>query len=145
MSDTLAGRIALVIGSSSDIGLAEGAGPSGLWSKTPHEFAAREDRFDSGQLSPGPLWHADVQRPVMFYNGATHDAQWAIGWVRFDHANNAAAGRCEAPLIAPPGGERGRNMAFAAFLLPIDEELHPYFTVNDRAPKRATIRPIGAR
>lgn len=129
----------------SSIGTAEGEGPSGPWLKTPHEFSTREGKFDSWHLSPGPLLLEDVEHPVMFYNGGTRDAEWAIGWVRFDHRRNEIIGRCQEPVIPPPGEEGGRNMAFAASLILVGEELHLYFTCNDRTPMRAVTSRNGRR
>ena len=130
-------------GEASLIGYAEGEGPAGPWRETKHSFGARDDRFDSWHLSPGPMLLEDPDRPIMFYNGATHEGIWGIGWVVFDHPNNRVLDRCEEPLIKPPGGEGGRNMAFAASLIHKEDRLWLYFSYNDRSCHRAIIDRSG--
>lgn len=76
------------------IGLAEGDGPSGPWRETKSNFLARPDHWDSWHLSPGPMLLDDIDYPIMFYNGATHDAVWGIGWVVFDRINTSVSERC---------------------------------------------------
>ena len=121
------------------IGYAEGDGPTGPWRETKHGFGVRDDRFDCWHLSPGPMLLGDPDHPIMFYNGATRDATWGIGWVVFDHPNNRVLDRCEEPLIGPPGEENGRNMAFAASLIDDGDRVHLYFSYNDRTCHRAVI------
>lgn len=125
------------------IGYAEGDGPSGPWREIKHEFGARDQRFDSWHLSPGPMLLDDPDRPLMFYNGATRDATWGIGWVAFDHRHNRVLDRCEKPLIGPPGEQDGRNMAFAASLVDDGDRVHLYFSYNDRTCHRAVIAGAG--
>jgi hypothetical protein len=62
----------------------------GRWSMT---FPIREDAWDNWHLSTGPIVQEDGRDPVMFYNGATVDARWRIGWVNFapDSAMSPAA------------------------------------------------------
>ena len=130
-------------GEASMIGYAEGEGPAGPWRETKHGFGARDGRFDSWHLSPGPMLLDDPDRPIMFYNGATHEGTWGIGWVVFDHPNNRVVDRCEGPLIAPPGKEGGRNMAFAASLIDEGNEVRLYFSYNDRSCHRAVVERHG--
>lgn len=119
------------------IGYAEGDGPAGPWRETRHGFGPRPDRFDSWHLSPGPMLLDDPERPIMFYNGATHDGRWGIGWVEFDYRGNRVLDRCEEPLIAPPVEEDGRAIAFAASLIDHGDEIDLYLSYNDRSPQRA--------
>lgn len=121
------------------IGYAEGDGPTGPWRETKHGFGPRDDRFDSWHLSPGPMLLDDPDHPIMFYNGATHDATWGIGWVVFDHPNNRVLDRCETPLIPPPGVENGRNIAFAASLIDEGTTVHLFISYNDRTCHRAIV------
>ena len=130
-------------GEASMIGYAEGEGPTGPWRETRHGFGARDDHFDSWHLSPGPMLLGDSDRPIMFYNGATRDAKWGIGWVVFDHADNRILDRCEVPLIGPPGEGGGRNIAFAASLIDEGDTFHLYFSYNDRTCHRAVITRHG--
>ena len=108
-------------------------GPPDPGARQSTAFGAREDRFDSWHLSPGPMLLDDPDHPIMFYNGATHEGVWGIGWVVFDHPNNGVLYRCEAPLIAPPGEENGRNMAFAASLIDEGDHVRLYLSFNDRS------------
>ena len=125
------------------IGYAEGEGPTGPWRETRHEFGARDGYFDSWHLSPGPMLLGDPDHPIMFYNGATHDARWAIGWVVFDYADNLVLDRCEVPLIGSPGEDGGRDIAFAASLIDEGDTVHLYFSYNDRTCHRAVIARHG--
>ncbi|MEO8724443.1 MAG: glycosidase, partial [Sphingobium sp.] len=68
----------------SRIGMAIGAGPEGPWEVVDDPFTIREDSWDNWHLSTGPVIQQVGQDPVMFYNGATIDARWRIGWVSFD-------------------------------------------------------------
>jgi len=80
----------------------------------------RPDRFDRHHLSAGPI--ADTSAgPVMFYNGATEDARWRIGWALFDREYTRVLARGDEPLITPPktlGG--GTDIAFAASAVQAD-------------------------
>ncbi len=97
------------------IGLAIGDGVAGPWHEQPQIFAPRPDSWDSWHLSTGPLLTSDPDFPVMFYNGATHDAHWRIGWVMFDREFTRVVARGEEPLITPPADTPGTvDIAFAA-------------------------------
>jgi predicted GH43/DUF377 family glycosyl hydrolase len=69
---------------SSRIGLAYGRGVSGPRHERAAPFLPRDGHWDSWHLSTGPLLTDDPEAPVMFYNGATRDARWRIGWIGFD-------------------------------------------------------------
>ncbi len=100
------------------IGLAIGEGVAGPWHEQPQPFAPRPAQWDSWHLSPGPLLTHDQDYPVMFYNGATHDAHWRIGWVVFDRDYSRIVARCDDPLITPPvAAPGGVDIAFAASCL----------------------------
>lgn len=124
---------------SSRIGVAEGNGPCGPWRQAKYGFAARTGRWDGWYLSTGPAVLAEPHYPMMFYNGATHDAVWGIGWIVFDERTKRVAARCEEPIIGPPGEIDGRNMAFAASVLHREGRLHLYLSYNDRSLHRAII------
>ncbi len=64
--------------------MASGRRPDGPWTVLPDPFGIREDSWDNWHLSTGPISQSPGQDPVMFYNGATHDARWRIGWISFD-------------------------------------------------------------
>jgi predicted GH43/DUF377 family glycosyl hydrolase len=125
------------------IGLAIGDGVAGPWHEQSAPFAPREDDWDNWHLSPGPLLTCDKEMPIMFYNGATRDARWRIGWIAFNHDYTQVVDRCIEPLIVPPPPkERGdTDIAFAASCIVIDDRTsHLYFSRADRMLFRAVIR-----
>jgi predicted GH43/DUF377 family glycosyl hydrolase len=126
----------------SRIGLAIGEGACGPWHEQPHPFSVREHGWDSWHLSTGPLLTTDKDRPVMFYNGATRDARWRIGWVAFDQDYTRVVDRCIEPLIVPPPQpERGMtDIAFAASIIAAGDLLYLYYSVADARLARAHIR-----
>jgi predicted GH43/DUF377 family glycosyl hydrolase len=65
----------------SRIGMAVGQSVEGPWTVVDDPFPIREDAWDNWHLSTGPIVQEDGRDPVMFYNGATVDARWRIGWV----------------------------------------------------------------
>ena len=78
----------------------------------------------------------------MFYNGATHDARWRIGWVAFDAEYTGVVDRCIEPLINPPPAP-DRNMtdiAFAASVVVVDGQIWLYYSLSDTHLFRASIR-----
>ena len=90
------------------IGLAVGSGYTGPWHEQPQPFAPRPGNWDSWHLSTGPLLTDDKNFPVMFYNGATADAHWRIGWVVFNREYTQIVARCAEPLITPPAALPGQ-------------------------------------
>lgn len=71
-------------GGASKIGIASAPSVEGPWTVGTPLFEARPDAWDNWHLSTGPMLQADPNCPVMFYNGATKDAHWRIGWIAFD-------------------------------------------------------------
>jgi predicted GH43/DUF377 family glycosyl hydrolase len=137
------------------IGLAIGTGVAGPWHEQPQPFAPRPGAWDDWHLSTGPLLTHDRDYPVMFYNGATHEAHWRIGWVVFDHNYSRIVARCEQPLIVPPTAVPGAvDIAFAAScvvpgaaikLSPAAEHgdnppFWLYYSIEDAALERAICR-----
>lgn len=125
------------------VGLALGDGVGGPWTEQPAPFAPRQHAWDNWHLSPGPLLTSDENMPVMFYNGATRDARWRIGWVAFDRDCTEVVDRCIEPLIVPPPPkERGdTDIAFAASCIVVDAEMSLlYFSRADQLMFRALIR-----
>ncbi len=128
------------------IGLAQGDGPAGPWTEAPQPFAPRTDGWDSWHLSTGPMLHRPDGGPVMFYNGATRDARWRIGWVAFDKDCTHVVDRCIEPLIVPPPQQdrSAADIAFAASVIACDEgTAHLYYSLADRTLERAVIRRFG--
>jgi predicted GH43/DUF377 family glycosyl hydrolase len=93
-------------------------------------------------LSTGPLLTSDKDAPVMFYNGATHDARWRIGWVAFDAEYSKIVDRCVEPLIAPPPApdRTDTDIVFAASIVLTGGHPWLYYSSADATLFRATIR-----
>ncbi|MEO5866523.1 MAG: glycosidase [Sphingomonas sp.] len=131
-------------GGHSLISLTEGNGPAGPWHEQPDPFCPRPDKWDSWHLSTGPLLLNELDRPVMFYNGADEAADWGIGWVALSPDLRSVIARCDGPLIAPPTDATGsRDIAFAASVVETEGTIWLYYSRNDRELKRATIRQTG--
>jgi beta-1,2-mannobiose phosphorylase / 1,2-beta-oligomannan phosphorylase len=127
----------------SKIGSATAESVTGPWRTGEPPFAARPDRWDSWHLSTGPAVTIEGT-PVMFYNGATRDAKWRIGWIRFDPSYGRVLERCDDPVIVPPepkGDET--DIAFAASALTEGDLIRVYYSVADEYMHRATFRRAG--
>jgi len=126
------------------VGLAFGRDCHGPWAEQPHPFSRRPDLWDCWHLSTGPLLTNDPDRPVMFYNGADRNADWRIGWIAFDRACSTVTARCIDPLITPPpAGSDGKDIAFAASAIIVGDDIHLYYSRNDRKLFRAVVRQTG--
>jgi predicted GH43/DUF377 family glycosyl hydrolase len=76
----------------------------------------------------------------MFYNGATRDAHWRIGWAAFDAGYTRIVARSADPLIVPPPGETGdTDIAFAASCVKQGSGVHLYYSVADKSLFRAAL------
>ena len=124
----------------SKIGIARSSSAAGPWEVLPPLFSAREHGWDSWHLSTGPIVDSDTN-PVMFYNGATRDAQWRIGWVVFDAEYTRVVARSEHPLILPHVKRNAddTDIAFAASSVEMDGAIHLYYSVADQYVTRAVI------
>lgn len=124
------------------VGLAISDGIAGPWRDERDPFAPRADGWDSWHLSTGPLLTTDKDRPVMFYNGATHDARWRIGWIAFDAEYGTVVDRCIEPLITPPPAlERtATDIAFAASVVAVGDQVWLYYSLADTHLYRAILR-----
>jgi predicted GH43/DUF377 family glycosyl hydrolase len=125
----------------SKIGVASAAHVGGPWSVQKPLFAARPG-WGEWHLSTGPVIGGGDILPLMFYNGATRDAQWRIGWVVFDRSFNEVIARYEQPIVMP--GERSladdTDIAFAASAIAEDDDvIHLYYSIADRRVMRATV------
>ena len=125
------------------VGLALGDGVAGPWSEQPAPFAPREPSWDNWHISTGPLLTSDENMPVMFYNGATRDARWRIGWIAFDRDCTKVVDRCIEPLIVPPPPkDRGdTDIAFASSCIVCGAPMcYLYFSRADQIMFRALVR-----
>ncbi|MDQ2800900.1 MAG: hypothetical protein M3Y13_14810 [Armatimonadota bacterium] len=124
----------------SKIGLASAPAVDGPWTLQQSPVEARPGRWDGWHLSPGPIWGAGGDCPVMFYNGATQDVHWRIGWIAFDAGYTRIVARSEDPLIVPPPGEPGdTDIAFAASCVEEQCSVHLYYSVADKDLFRAVL------
>lgn len=125
----------------SRIGLALSDGPEGPWKAIADPFTIREGRWDNWHLSTGPIVARKGQPPVMFYNGATADARWRIGWIAFDENYTRVVDRCVEPMLVPPPPQEraGTDIAFAASCLDDGKTIYLYYSLEDRMLQRARI------
>jgi predicted GH43/DUF377 family glycosyl hydrolase len=126
----------------SRIGIAGGPNPDGPWEALPDPFTVREKLWDPWHLSTGPVVQLPGLDPVMFYNGATIDARWRIGWVTFDTSFSRVTARCLEPMLVPPPAalRTANDIAFAASTVIEDDLIALYFSIEDRELRRALIR-----
>lgn len=129
----------------SRIGVAVGPTADGPWEVATDPFTVRGDSWDNWHLSTGPIVAQPGADPVMFYNGATVDARWRIGWITFAPDFSKVTARGLMPLIVPPPPrDRGAtDIAFAASCLVEDDgTIRLYFSLEDRILRRATVRRL---
>jgi predicted GH43/DUF377 family glycosyl hydrolase len=128
----------------SKIGLARSSEVAGPWEVLSPLFEARPEAWDSWHLSTGPILDANPEFPVMFYNGATANAQWRIGWIVFDAAYTRVLARSEVPIVLPHKkcSADDSDIAFAASALEIDGAVHLYYSVADQYVTRAVISRV---
>ncbi|MGN6358291.1 MAG: glycosidase [Novosphingobium sp.] len=127
----------------SRIGLALSDDPEGPWEVVADPFTIRENSWDNWHLSTGPIVARKGRAPVMFYNGATADARWRIGWIAFDENYSRVVARGLEPLLVPPPPEEraGTDIAFAASCLDEgDGDIFLYYSLEDRLLRRARVR-----
>lgn len=126
----------------SRVGLAIGPDIAGPWDEQPTPFMPRADSWDDWHLSTGPLLLDDPQTPVMFYNGATRDARWRIGWIAFDADYSRVVTRGIEPLITPPpiDDRAATDIAFAASVVVEGDAIWLYYSLEDQCLARALVR-----
>jgi predicted GH43/DUF377 family glycosyl hydrolase len=125
----------------SKIGLAASSRVDGPWEVLEPLFEAREGSWDSWHLSTGPILDVNPASPVMFYNGATQQAQWRVGWVVFDATYTRVVERSRHPILLPhlKKNDDDTDIAFASSATDVDGEIHMYYSVADRYCTRAII------
>ena len=130
--------------SASRIGLAVADRLTGPWQVVEDLFTIRPYLWDTWHLSTGPVLQRADEPPVMFYNGATADARWRIGWIAFDQNFTSVVDRCIEPLLVPPPPKEraGTDIAFAASLLDQSPEIFLYYSLEDRLLRRALVRQL---
>lgn len=128
-------------GGASRIGLAGAPALGSAWQVLDDPFGVRADAWDSWHLSTGPIVCLPGHDPVMFYNGATVDARWRIGWISFDADFTRVTARGIEPLLVPPPAKdrAATDIAFAASALVEDGRIALYYSLEDRLLNRAII------
>ena len=126
----------------SRIGMAIGPSVEGPWMALDDPFTIREGAWDNWHLSTGPIVQRDGEDPVMFYNGATVDARWRIGWISFSRDFARVTERGIEPLLMPPPAKdrRATDIAFAASCIVEDRDIWLYYSLEDAILRRARIR-----
>jgi predicted GH43/DUF377 family glycosyl hydrolase len=129
----------------SRIGMASGPTPDGPWTVMDDPFGIREDSWDNWHLSTGPVVTIEGHDPVMFYNGATVDARWRIGWISFDPTFSQVTGRGLEPLLVPPPAvdRAATDIAFAASCIVEEGQVSLYYSLEDRKLRRARVQVYG--
>lgn len=124
----------------SKVGVASAPEVGGPWTIRPPLFGARPGHWDDWHLSTGPVLCPDPEHPVMFYNGATREAKWRIGWVVFDALYTRVLARGEDPLIVPPPREPDdADIAFAASAVEEETGISLYYSIADKSMFRAIL------
>jgi predicted GH43/DUF377 family glycosyl hydrolase len=126
----------------SRVGMAVGPSVEGPWTVADDPFPIREDSWDNWHLSTGPIVQQSGRDPVMFYNGATMDARWRIGWISFAPDFSRVTGRGLEPLIMPPPAKSrdATDIAFAASCLTVGDAIWLYYSLEDKILRRALVR-----
>ncbi|MDQ2879078.1 MAG: glycosidase [Pseudomonadota bacterium] len=129
------------VDNASRVGLAIGPDVAGPWDEQATPFLPRVDSWDNYHLSTGPMLNSDPDVPVMFYNGATQDARWRIGWIAFARDCMSVVARGIEPLITPPpvADRSDTDIAFAASVIEQDGAVWLYYSLEDRKLARARI------
>lgn len=129
----------------SRIGMAAGPTDAGPWTVVADPFGVRDGAWDNWHLSTGPILSQPGRDPVMFYNGATADARWRIGWISFAPDFSRVTGRGVEPLLMPPPAQdrSATDIAFAASCIEDTDELDCiwlYYSLEDAILRRAAVR-----
>lgn len=129
-------------GGASLIGQADADDPDGPWRDVVQSpLRPRPEAWDVWHLSPGPIIGGGSDRPVLFYNGATHDAHWRIGWAAFDASMTQVVERCDDPLIVPTDVRDGvTDIAFASAAIETAGLIWLYLSQSDQDLRRVVIK-----
>jgi len=124
----------------SRIGCATSESSHGPWRYVDCEIDPRPNSWDAWHLSPGPIIATATGTKLMFYNGATRDAHWRIGWVELDPQCRHVTARTGAPLVVPPPTDGDRtDIAFLASVVEVRDALWLYYAIGDRQLMRAQV------
>ena len=126
----------------SRLGVARASSLEGPWTAGESALARREGVWDDWHLSTGPVIGEGSKRPIMFYNGATQNAHWRIGWAAFDAKFEKVVERSDLPLIEPDAhqGSSETDIAFAASAIERPDRIWLYYSISDQKVMRATLK-----
>jgi len=125
----------------SKIGMASSGHVAGPWNVGAIPFDARPGKWDEWHLSTGPIVTGPEDCPLMFYNGATRDVKWRIGWVLFDASYRRVIARGEDPVLSPPPTTGDKtDIAFAASATRIGDDIRLYYSISDLEMRCAILR-----
>ena len=129
-------------GGASLIGQVDSDDLDGGWSEPADaSLTPRPGSWDGWHLSAGPVIGEGSDRPIMFYNGATEDAHWRIGWAAFDKDFGTVKGAQRRPAGPARGsGDGSTDIAFAASAIETEDGILLYYSQSDQHLRRVTIR-----
>ncbi len=133
-------------GGASRIGVADAPSFDGPFIYADSPLDERADRFDSWHLSPACATRLRDGRHVLWYNGATRETDWRIGWALLSEDGRTVVERCEEPLVATFDLEPGdTDIAFAASaVVEAPGSVSLYYSISDRRLLRQRLRVGGA-
>ncbi|HEY1681257.1 MAG TPA: hypothetical protein VGF98_06460 [Candidatus Tumulicola sp.] len=128
-------------GGASLIGVADASKLEGPWVYGDSPLVPRPNDFDAWHLSPSSAIRCSDGTHILFYNGASKEAVWRIGYALLDRSATVVLERPETPLIEPFGltGD-DTNIAFAASAVVEDaKNACVYYSIADRRPCRIDV------
>ncbi len=123
------------------IGVADAPVIEGPWTFANSPIVPRLNGFDSWHLSPSSAIRCSDGTNILFYNGASKEAVWRIGYAVLDQSAAVVLDRPEKPLIEAFGltGD-DTNIAFAASAVVEDaKNVCVYYSIADRRPCRINV------
>jgi predicted GH43/DUF377 family glycosyl hydrolase len=132
-------------GGASLIGVADAPRIEGPWKFGNSPLVPRPNGFDSWHLSPSSAIRCSDGTHILFYNGASKEAVWRIGYALLDQSGTIVLDRPEKPIIEPFGltGD-DTNIAFAASAAVEDaKNAWVYYSIADRRPYRINVSIAG--
>ncbi|HEY3676255.1 MAG TPA: hypothetical protein VGK84_09710 [Candidatus Tumulicola sp.] len=127
------------------IGVADAPRLEGPWTFGSSPLAPRLNDFDSWHLSPSSAIRCSDGTHILFYNGASKEAAWRIGYALLDPSATVVLERPDAPLIEPfdlTGDDT--DIAFAASAVVEDaKNACVYYSIADRRPYRINVSIAG--
>jgi beta-1,2-mannobiose phosphorylase / 1,2-beta-oligomannan phosphorylase len=128
------------------MGVADAPRIEGPWTFGNSPLVPRANSFDSWHLSPSSAIRCANGTHILFYNGASKEAVWRIGYALLDRTVTVVLDRPEKPLIEPFGlAGNDTNIAFAASAVVEDaKNACVYYSIADRRPYRINVSIDGA-